>query len=129
MVRKPFTLMSVGQVIITFLIWPCNVSSAVLTISIEHEFAVMHVVRSDDSAFSLVRAAKTVGLDPETTTMNGLSIRMILFIVVLSALHISGITPVKPSAIQVPQEAPWRPTLQTRASLSPHQVIAPLHAN
>jgi hypothetical protein len=38
--------------------------------------------------------------------MNRLSIRMILFIVVLSALHISGITPVKPPAIQLPQKAP-----------------------
>jgi hypothetical protein len=44
--------------------------------------------------------------------MNGLSIRMILFIVVLSALHISGIPPV-----------------QTRDSLSPHPVVAPFHAN
>jgi hypothetical protein len=61
--------------------------------------------------------------------MNGLSIRMILFIVVLSALHISGITPVKPSTIQVPQEAPSRPTVQTPDRLSPHQVFAPLHAN
>ena len=40
--------------------------------------------------------------------MNRLSIRMILFIVVLSALHISGITPVK----------------QTRDSVSPHQVVS-----
>jgi hypothetical protein len=61
--------------------------------------------------------------------MNGLSMRMILFIVVLSALHISGITPMRPSVTQVPQEAPSRPTVQTRDSLSPHQVIAPLHAN
>jgi hypothetical protein len=70
-----------------------------------------------------------VGLDPETTTMNGLSIRMILFIVVLSALHISGITPVKPPAIQLPQQAPSGPMVQTRGSLSPHQVVAQLHAN
>jgi hypothetical protein len=61
--------------------------------------------------------------------MNGLSIRMILFIVVLSALHISGITPVKLTAIQLPQQAPSRLMVQTRDSLSPHQVIAPLHAN
>jgi hypothetical protein len=61
--------------------------------------------------------------------MNGLSIRMILFIVVLSALHISGITPVKPPAIQLPQLAPSRPLVQTRGSLSPHQVVAQLHAN
>jgi hypothetical protein len=61
--------------------------------------------------------------------MNGLSIRMILFIVVLSALHISGITPVKPPAIQLPQQAPSRPMVQTGGSLSPHQVVAQLHAN
>lgn len=36
--------------------------------------------------------------------MNRLSIRMILFIVALSALHISGITPVNPPAIRIPQE-------------------------
>jgi len=70
-----------------------------------------------------------VGLNPETTTMNGLSIRMILFIVVLSALHISGIPPVRPPAIQLAQQAPARPMVQTRDSLSSHQVIAPLHAN
>ena len=56
--------------------------------------------------------------------MNGLSIRMILFIVVLSALHISGITPVKPPAFQPPQEAPSGPTVQTRDSASPHQVMS-----
>jgi hypothetical protein len=56
--------------------------------------------------------------------MNGLSIRMILFIVVLSALHISGITPVKHPAIQLPQEAPLRPTVQTRDSVSPHQAVS-----
>jgi hypothetical protein len=61
--------------------------------------------------------------------MNGLSIRMILFTVVLSALHISGITPIKAPAIQPAQQAPSRPMVQTRDSLSPHQVIAPLHAN
>jgi len=70
-----------------------------------------------------------VGLNPETTTMNGLSIRMILFIVVLSALHISGIAPVKPLVIQLPRQAPSRLMVQTRDTLSPHQVIAPLHAN
>jgi hypothetical protein len=75
------------------------------------------------------KSRKTAGLEPETAIMNGLSIRMILFIVVLSALHISGITPVKPSAIQVPLEAASRPAMQIRGSLSPHQVIAPLHAN
>jgi hypothetical protein len=36
--------------------------------------------------------------------MNRLSIRMILCIVALSALHISGITPVNPPAIRMPQE-------------------------
>jgi hypothetical protein len=56
--------------------------------------------------------------------MNGLSVRMILFIVVLSALHISGITPVEPPAIQQPQEAPARPAVQTRASVSPRQVVS-----
>jgi hypothetical protein len=56
--------------------------------------------------------------------MNGLSIRMILFIVVLSALHISGITPAKPPAIQLPQEAASRPTVQTRDSVSPHQAVS-----
>ena len=35
--------------------------------------------------------------------MNRLSIRMILFIVALSALHISGITPVNPPATRIPQ--------------------------
>jgi hypothetical protein len=54
--------------------------------------------------------------------MNGLSIRMILFIVVLSALHISGITPVKAPAIQLPQQAPSRPMVQT-------QEIAQLHGD
>jgi hypothetical protein len=39
---------------------------------------------------------KPAGLDPGDTTMNRLSIRMILFIVVLSALHISAIAPLKP---------------------------------
>ena len=70
-----------------------------------------------------------MGLNPETTTMNGLSIRMILFIVVLSALHISGIPPVKLPALQLAQQAPPRPMVQTRDSLSSHQVIAPFHAN
>ena len=56
--------------------------------------------------------------------MNGLSIRMILFIVVLSALHISGITPAKHPSIQLPQEAPLRPTVQTRDSVSPHQAVS-----
>jgi hypothetical protein len=39
---------------------------------------------------------KPVRLDPETTTMNRLSIRLILFIIVLSALHISAIAPSTP---------------------------------
>jgi hypothetical protein len=56
--------------------------------------------------------------------MNRLSIRMIMFIAVLSALHISSITSVKPPAIQLPQEAPPRPTMQTRDSVSPHQVTS-----
>jgi hypothetical protein len=41
---------------------------------------------------------KTVRLDPETTTMNRLSIRLILFIIVLSALHMSAIEPSTPAA-------------------------------
>jgi hypothetical protein len=56
--------------------------------------------------------------------MNRLSIRMILFIVVLSALHISGIAPVKRPAIQLRQEAPSGPTVQARDSVSPHQVMS-----
>jgi len=56
--------------------------------------------------------------------MNGLSVRMILFIVVLSALHISGITPAKPPAIQLTQEAPAGPTVHTQASVSPRQVVS-----
>ncbi len=47
--------------------------------------------------------------------MHRLSIRMILFIVVLSALHMSGITPAKPPAIRVPQEAPSRPAASPQA--------------
>jgi hypothetical protein len=59
----------------------------------------------------------------EITTMNPFSIRMILFIVVLSALHISAIAP-RPPAIQSPQEASVRPLVQTRNSISLHQVTA-----
>ena len=56
--------------------------------------------------------------------MNPFSIRMILFIVVLSALHISAIAPPRPPAIQSPQEASVRPLVQTRNSISLHQVTA-----
>jgi hypothetical protein len=41
---------------------------------------------------------KPAGLDPDIAT-SSLSIRMILFIIVLSALHISGIEPRKPPTI------------------------------
>ena len=44
--------------------------------------------------------------------MNRLPIRMILFTVVLSAVHISGITPAKPPATRLLQEAPSRSTAQ-----------------
>lgn len=61
--------------------------------------------------------------------MNRLSFRMILFIVVLSALHISAIAPPKPPAIRLPQEAPLQLMVQTRDSPSSNQVIGPIHAN
>jgi hypothetical protein len=54
---------------------------------------------------------------------------MILFIVVLSALHISAIAPPKPPAIRLPQEAPLQLMVQTRDSPSSNQVIGPIHAN
>lgn len=41
--------------------------------------------------------------------MHRLSIRMILFIVVLAGLHITAIAPRKPAAIQLFQEASPRP--------------------
>jgi len=46
--------------------------------------------------------------------MKPLSARMILFIIVLSALHISAIAPPKPPGIQSPQEASAGPLVQTR---------------
>jgi hypothetical protein len=63
--------------------------------------------------------------------MNRLSIRMILFIVVLSALHISGITPVKPPAIQLPQQAPSQPlsNRSSRLGTKAPQEIAQLHGD
>jgi len=51
---------------------------------------------------------KPAGLDPGDTTVNRLSIRMILFIVVLSALHISAIAPLKPPPSD--QSMPITPT-------------------
>ncbi len=56
--------------------------------------------------------------------MNPLSIRMILFIVVLSALHISAIAPPRPPAIQTPRVASVQPLVQTRNGISLHQVTA-----
>jgi hypothetical protein len=45
--------------------------------------------------------------------MNRLSIRMILFILVLCALHISAIEPRKPPATGLPQEEPTRAMVQS----------------
>ena len=56
--------------------------------------------------------------------MKRLSIRMILFVVVLSAVHISAIAPLKSPAIRPPEEAPSPPIAQTQDGLS--QLIEPL---
>jgi hypothetical protein len=56
----------------------------------------MHVTDIGRSTLPLDMGRKTVRLDRETTTMNRLSIRLILFIIVLSALHISAIEPSRP---------------------------------
>jgi hypothetical protein len=56
--------------------------------------------------------------------MNRLSIRMILFIAVLSTLHISAIAPLKPPAIGQSREAPSRTMVQTREP-QPHLTRSP----
>jgi hypothetical protein len=61
--------------------------------------------------------------------MNRLSFRMILCIVVLSALHISAIAPQKPAAIRLLQETPLQLIVQTRDSPSSNQIIGPIHAH
>jgi hypothetical protein len=68
----------------------------------------------------------TFASDPETTAMKPFSARMILFIIVLSALHISAIAPPKPAAIQSTRETSAGLLMQTGKSFSPHHVIAPM---
>jgi hypothetical protein len=61
---------------------------------------------------------------PETSSMKRLSMRMILFVIVLSAVHISAIAPLKSPAIRPPDGAPSPPIVQTQDGLS--QLIEPL---
>jgi hypothetical protein len=56
--------------------------------------------------------------------MKRLSIRMILFVIVLSAVHISAIAPLKSPASRAPEEAPSPPIVQTQDGLS--QLVEPL---
>jgi len=58
--------------------------------------------------------------------MYRLSIRMILFILVLCALHISAIEPRKAPATRLPQEEPTRALVQSLPNLSSHRAIGPL---
>jgi hypothetical protein len=69
-------------------------------------------------------SGKPLMADPETSSMKRLSIRMILFVIVLSAVHISAIAPLKSPAIRLPEEAPSPPIVQTRDGLA--QLIEPL---
>jgi hypothetical protein len=58
--------------------------------------------------------------------MKPFSARMILFIIVLSALHISAIAPPKLPAIQSTREVSAGLLAQTRKSFSPHNVMGPI---
>jgi hypothetical protein len=55
--------------------------------------------------------------------MNRLSFRVILFLVVLSALHIAAIAPLKVSAIQQPQEAASQPMVPAQGTLASRPAI------
>jgi hypothetical protein len=98
--RKPFTLVGVSFVSTIVEIHPPRRI---------HEFGVIRVALMADSAFFSLRNRQDVRLDPETATMHRLSVRMILFILVLSALHISSIAPRKSPEIQLSQEVPLQP--------------------
>ena len=79
----------------------------------DDEFGVMHVGGVDDSTFFMLRAV-TPGVASGVDIMNKLPFRMILFVVVLSALHVATIAPRKVSAIQPPQETTIDVGLPTR---------------
>jgi hypothetical protein len=78
----------------------------------------MHVGGIEDSTFLLLRAV-AAGWDPEITIMNRPSFRAILFVAVLSALHIAGIAPPKVSANQPPREMASQPMARYQAARSP----------
>jgi hypothetical protein len=58
----------------------------------------MRVSGIQDSPFLLLTAEKALRRDPETT-MNKLSFRMILFILVLSAVHMAAMAPLTDSSL------------------------------
>jgi hypothetical protein len=85
----------------------------------------MHVGGIEDSTFLLLRAV-AAGVDPEIAIMKRLSFRAILFVAVLSILHISAIAPLKVSAIQQPQETASQPLVPSRGTLSARQAVSSL---
>jgi hypothetical protein len=71
---------------------------------------------------SISSPRRFIGMSPEIAPLSRLSIRRILFILVLAALHMSAIAPRKP-ATSSPSPAP--PSLaQDRGSLYPHRIDA-----
>ena len=78
--------------------------------AMNYKFGGMHVGGMEDSTFLLLRAV-AAGWDPEITIMNRPSFRAILFVAVLSTLHIAGIAPLKVAAIQSPRGTASQPAV------------------